>query len=197
MFYARYRATRINSKSIKKDIIDERWIGIDTSKKNIAKERAETLVLPGDRFLPEDCDIVIDIFDEKDMLDLRLDRAYSIEKLTDKKASPREIVLSEIINLLRETVNDINKRMTVRDEDNYIVEVIRIEDLVDALNSSINDRAYLTNQPLAFKKERDFIIKNLFSIRKSKVAGIRRKKISENNNPSRKKTTKKKTSKRK
>lgn len=200
MFYARYRTKRVLVKPgvtaantltniTQDDIMDERWIAIDASKEKIAKERAHDLRPPHDRYMPEDAEVQIDIFDERDMLDLRIDRAFLLERLKEAEPAARETALAETLNLLRETLHDAAKRMTVKDPAGNVVQVMRISDLFSALDSGPSGTSYLTTADGDFEKERNKIVMDLF-------AGIGKnvgKKAAGTGKPTTKKTTSKST----
>lgn len=200
MFYARYRMIRnlvrpgevlenTPTKVAKAEIVDERWIAIDAGKEKIARERAQELRPPHDRYLPEDAEMQIDVFDERDMLDLRLDRAFLVEKLDEREPALREAALAETLNLLRETLHDAAKRMKVRDEAGHVIQVVRISDLFAALDSGPSGTAYLTTADGDFEKERNKVVMELFA-GVGKTAKITKKKTTNKKTPSKKAKTK-------
>jgi hypothetical protein len=192
MFYARYRLVRTLAKDdVDEDnklkngayekIVDERWIAIDAGKKTIAQERAQELRPPHDRFVAEDGVLRIDVYDERDMLDLRLDRAYLVEKIEDREPNPREAAMAETLNLIREALHDVENRLQIRDESGDVVEVIRVDRLFAALDSGPTGGAYLTTGEGDFERERDEIVKSLLGIALPKSAGETTKTASRRN----------------
>ena len=172
MFYARYLTYRTNPLNSERIVLDERWIAIDAGKETIANERAKQLRPPKDRIFAEDAEIEITVYDERDMLDLRLDRAFLLEKLEDRNPGNREAALAEIINLIREYLHDIRNRLRIRDEDGIVNDAIRIKGLFAALDSSPHGDAYLDTDTKDFDKERDTIVQSVLGIDLKKYTGI-------------------------
>jgi len=177
MYYARYRTTRVHPSDSRRIVLDERWVGIDAAKENIARERAEQIRLPKDRYVAEDAETTIDLFTERDMIDIRVDRAFLVENLEDRSPNPREAAMAETLNALRECLDDLDRRLLVRDPDGREVEVLRIEDLARALDFGQNSDMYLTTTPADFRRERDAIVNELFAgIKEANDAAKRRPK---------------------